>query len=241
MNEAEIGIKQQQKSQIFPFFYSAPNAEFFQGYGLTETSPICTLTPLGVNNYGTVGWVISNVEMKIVDLDNSNSNGLEPNETGELWVRGPNVMKGYFKNEEATKAMITEDNWLRTGDIGHFDEMGLFYISDRMKELIKVNANQVAPAELEAILRQHPDVLDAVVIGIPHRKYGEVPKAFVVRRSNSKVTEESIQEFVAKQVIKYKQITGGVEFVEQIPKTATGKILRREVRKMFEQSSSTTN
>lgn len=142
-------------------------------------------------------------------------------------------MKGYFKNEEATKAMITEDNWLRTGDIGHFDETGLFYISDRLKELIKVNANQVAPAELEGILREHPDILDAVVIGVSHPKCGEVPKAFVVKRPESNITEEIIQQFVAKQVIKYKQLTGGVQFVEQIPKTATGKILRREIRKLF--------
>lgn len=172
--------------------------------------------------------------MKIARLDDSTFKGLAKNETGELLVRGPNVMKGYFKNDEATKAMITEDNWLRTGDIGHFDENGLFYISDRLKELIKVNANQVAPAELEGIIREHPDILDAVVIGVKHPKCGEVPKAFAVRRSGSHTTEQDIQEFVAKQVIKYKQLTGGVQFVEQIPKTATGKILRREIRKLFQ-------
>lgn len=171
--------------------------------------------------------------MKISNLDDPNFKGLAANETGELLVRGPNVMKGYFKNEEATKAMITEEKWLRTGDIGHYDENGLFYISDRLKELIKVNANQVAPAELEGILREHPDVLDAVVIGIKHPKCGEVPKAFVVRRPNARLTENDLQQFVAKQVIKYKQLTGGVQFVEQIPKTATGKILRREIRKIF--------
>ena len=113
------------------------------------------------------------------------------------------------------------------------DEDGLFYISDRMKELIKVNANQVAPAELEGILREHPDILDAVVIGIPHPKCGEVPKAFVLRRTNANVTEPDIQEFVAKQVIKYKQLTGGVQFIDNIPKTPTGKVLRREIRKLF--------
>lgn len=171
--------------------------------------------------------------MKIAALDDPSFKGLAANETGEVLARGPNVMKGYFKNEEATKAMITEDNWLRTGDIGHFDDNGLFYISDRLKELIKVNANQVAPAELEGILRDHPDILDAVVIGVEHPKCGEVPKAFVVRRPESNVTEEELQEFVRKQVIKYKQLTGGVQFVEQIPKTATGKILRREVRRIF--------
>lgn len=113
------------------------------------------------------------------------------------------------------------------------DENGFFYISDRMKELIKVNANQVAPAELEGILRQHPDVLDAVVIGVPNQKTGEVPKAFVVRRNEAKATECDIQQFVAKQVIKYKQLTGGVQFIDSIPKTSTGKILRREIRTIF--------
>lgn len=141
-------------------------------------------------------------------------------------------MKGYFKNEEATKAMITEDGWLRSGDIGFYDENNLFYINDRMKELIKVNANQVAPAELEGILREHKDVLDAVVIGVPHEKCGEVPKAFVVRRSNSTASETDIQQFVAKQVIRYKHLDS-VQFVDSIPKTATGKILRREIRKTF--------
>lgn len=200
---------------------------------MTETSPIATLRPQGLKNYATIGWPISNTEMKIANLDDPNFKGLAANETGELLVRGPNVMKGYFKNDEATKAMITEDKWLRTGDIGHFDENGLFYISDRLKELIKVNANQVAPAEIEGILRTNPDILDAVVIGIPHYQCGEVPKAFVVRRSESNITEQDIQQFVAKQVIKYKQLTGGVQFVDQIPKTATGKILRREIRKLF--------
>lgn len=180
-----------------------------------------------------MGWPISNVEMKISRLDDPSFKGLGVNETGELLVRGPNIMKGYFRNNEATSAMITEDNWLRTGDIGHFDEDGLFYISDRLKELIKVNANQVAPAELEGILREHPDILDAVVIGVKHPKCGEVPKAFIVRRHNSSITQEIIQKFVATQVIKYKQLTGGVQFVDQIPKTATGKILRREVRNLF--------
>lgn len=200
---------------------------------MTETSPICTLTPQGLQNYGTLGWPVPNIEMKIADLEDPNLKGLAPNQSGEILVRGPNIMKGYYRNEEATKEMITEDSWLRTGDIGHIDENGLFYISDRIKELIKVNANQVAPAELEGILRDHPDVVDAVVIGIPNPKCGEVPKAFVMRRSESKVTAEELQQFVAKQVIRFKQLTGGIQFVDSIPKSPTGKVLRREIRKAF--------
>lgn len=203
----------------------------FQAYGLTETSPLSTIMPLGHNNYGTIGWPVSNIEGKIVCVDDENGIGLDANETGELWFRGPNVMLGYFKNAAATEKTITKDGWLRSGDIGYYDESGLLYISDRIKELIKVNAYQVAPAELEAIIRDHPDILDAVVVGVPYAKTGEVPRAFVVRKPNSNITGEQIQEFVAKQVIKYKHLTGGVYFVDSIPKTPTGKILRREVKK----------
>lgn len=219
---------------FFSFHCRAGNPDFFQGYGLTETSPIATLAPAEVNNYGTIGWPISNVEIKIVDVgDASDGKGLDTHKSGELWIRGPNVMKGYFKNEEATRAMITSDRWLKTGDIGHYDENGLFYVSDRLKELIKVNALQVAPAELEGILRKHPAILDAVVVGIPNATYGEVPKAFIVRRPDTKLTEVEVQEFVSKQVVKYKKLRGGVEFVDTIPKTATGKILRREVKRIY--------
>lgn len=201
---------------------------------MTETSPITTVTPQGLhNNYSTIGWPVPNVEVKIASVDDPNFKGLKANETGELLVRGPNIMKGYYKNDEATRATITEDGWLRTGDIGHFDENGLFYVSDRIKELIKVNAFQVAPAELEAILRKHNDVLDAVVVGISHPKYGEIPKAFVIRQSESQVTEKDIQDFVAKQVVKYKRLSGGVQFVDFIPKTLTGKVLRREIRQKY--------
>lgn len=188
--------------------------------------------PVGLENYGTIGWPVSNIDGKIVAVDDPNGIGLDAHQSGELWFRGPNIMLGYYKNEVATKETITNDGWLRTGDIGYYDESGLFYISDRMKELIKVNAFQVPPAELEAIIRDHPDILDAVVVGAPSVKTGEVPRAFVVRKPNSTVTAEEIQEFVAKQVIKYKQLTGGVYFIDSIPKTPTGKILRREVKKL---------
>lgn len=188
---------------------------------------------MGVDNYSTVGWAASSVEIKIADLDDPTFKGLSENENGEILIRGPNIMNGYFKNEEATKAIITKDGWLRSGDIGYYDKDRLIFINDRLKELIKVNANQVAPAELEGILREHKDVLDAVVIGIPHEKCGEIPKAFVVRRPKASTTEKELEEFVAERVIRYKQITGGVNFVDSIPKTATGKILRREIRKKF--------
>lgn len=176
---------------------------------------------------------MSNVEGKVVAVDDTqNGIGLDANQSGELWFRGPNIMVGYFQNETATAETITEDGWLRSGDIGHYDDSGLLYVSDRFKELIKVNAYQVPPAELEAIIRDHPAILDAVVVGVPNEKTGEVPRAFVVRRRDATVTAQEVQEYVGKQVIPYKRISGGVYFVDSIPKTPTGKILRR-VAKSF--------
>lgn len=213
--------------------FRAVNAEFFQGYGLTETSPIATISPKGTTNYATVGWTGSNCQSKVVAVDDPTLKGVDTNVLGELFIRGPNIMLGYFLNDEATRAMITPDGWLRTGDIVSYDEHGLYYIRDRIKELIKVNAYQVAPAELEAVLRCHPDIVDAVVVGIPHATYGEVPRAFVVKRQGANTSEDNVKQFVAKQVAKYKRLTGGVYFVESIPKTATGKILRREVKRLY--------
>lgn len=166
-------------------------------------------------------------------MDDPTCKGVDTNVPGELWIRGPIVMKGYYQNDEATKATITADGWLKSGDIATYDEHGLYFIRDRMKELIKVNAYPVAPAELEAILRDHPDVVESVVVGVPHPLYGEVPRAFVVKRPGAAVTEDEIEAFVAKQVIKHKQLTGGVNFIESIPKTATGKILRREIKQKY--------
>lgn len=138
-------------------------------------------------------------------------------------------MKGYLNNPQATAITIDEEGWLHTGDIGHADADGHFYIVDRLKELIKYKGFQVPPAELEGLLLAHPDVVDAAVIGIPDEEAGEVPKAFVVARPGSSVDAEDIKSFVAGQVAGYKQIRL-VEFVDEIPKSASGKILRRELR-----------
>lgn len=197
------------------------------------TEGFISYSPLESANYKTVGFPNTNLEVKIVSLESSNMKGLPANEAGEILFRGPNMMKGYYKNSKATKGTITEDGWLRTGDIGYYNEDGLLFVTDRLKELIKVNALQVAPAELEHILRNHPDVNEAAVVGIPHPKCGEVPKAFIVRRPGSKTTEAEIQDYVAKQVSKHKHLTGGIVFIEHIPKTSSGKILRREIKKLY--------
>ncbi|XP_069685502.1 uncharacterized protein [Periplaneta americana] len=220
---APIGPK-----DIERFFKRAgPDTRLIQAYGMTETSPIITISPKNNTNYESVGIPIPNTEVKVRDLETGKA--LAAGETGEICTRGPQNMKGYFKLPEATAQMIDSEGWLHTGDVGYYDEKGYFYVVDRFKELIKVQGFQVAPAELEEILRAHPDVQDAAVVGVPDERKGEIPKAFVVTKA-SNITEESIKKFVEKKVAKYKRLEGGVEFVTSIPKTQSGKILRKVLR-----------
>ena len=200
-----------------------------QLYGLTEMNGAVLIMPecLGMTKPGSVGVPICNMEVRIVDTVNGEN--LPVGKTGEMLVHGPNIMKGYLNLPDATKASITEDGWFRTGDIGYFDEEGCFYITDRLKELIKVKGLQVAPAELEALLQNHPKIADAAVIGIPNERLGEAPKAFVVKK-DSTVTEDEIVNYVAGKVAKHKHLVGGVEFIDVIPKSVAGKILRRVLR-----------
>lgn len=183
----------------------------------------------GNSKYASVGAPASATRAKIVKIDDNTGFGLGPNESGELWIKGPQNMIGYLDNPEATDEMLIE-GWIRTGDIAYYDEDGFFYITDRLKELIKVKGFQVAPAELEEILRSHPDITDAAVVGIPHQRNGEAPKAFVVKRKESEIGEDEIKRFVADKVVEYKQLTGGVHFLDAIPKNTTGKILRRDIK-----------
>ena len=147
-------------------------------------------------------------------------------DNGELVVKGPQVMRGYLNNPEATRSTIDEDGWLHTGDIGYADEAGYFYVVDRAKELIKYKGFQVAPAELEALLLKHPAVADAAVIPSPDDEAGEVPKAFVVVKEGARPTPEELLSFVAASVAPHKKLRR-IEFIEQIPKSPSGKILRR--------------
>jgi acyl-CoA synthetase (AMP-forming)/AMP-acid ligase II len=193
-----------------------------QAYGMTELSPASHTNPPGAFRIGAGGVPLRNTESKVVSIETGVELG--PHERGEVWVRGPQVMKGYLNRPDATEATITPDGWLKTGDIGYYDEDGYFYFVDRLKELIKYNAYQVAPAELEAVLLQHPAVADAAVIGVADEDAGEIPKAYVVPRGE--VTAEALMAFVAERVAPYKKIRQ-VEFTDQIPKSASGKILRR--------------
>lgn len=214
------------------FLKKAPHIKFIQGYGLTESSPVVLMSKHDSRNFASVGSPPPDTEVKIVRLNDDGYQGIGPNESGELLVRGPQIMLGYHKNETATKETVTSDGWLRTGDIGFYDENKAFYITDRLKELIKVKGFQVPPAELEEILRSHPAVADAAVIGIPDRCSGELPRAFVVTK-DPQVKEKEIQDFVAERVAEYKRLEGGVEFVKQIPKNVTGKILRKDLKEEY--------
>lgn len=195
-----------------------------QGYGLTETSPVTHVCPNfpGQIKRASVGPAIPNTEVMVVDT--ATEKPLGHNERGEIWLRGPQVMKGYLNNPQATAATLDEAGWLHTGDIGYVDDDGYFYIVDRVKELIKYKGFQVAPAELEALLLSHPAVADAAVIPSPDEEAGEIPKAFVVRKGE--VTADELMTWVAGQVAPHKKIRR-VEFIDQVPKSLSGKILRR--------------
>ena len=195
-----------------------------QGYGLTETSPVTHLRPLAYadERFDSVGPAAPNTEVCVVSL--ATGERLGPRQEGEVWSRGPQVMKGYLNRPDATARTVDEDGWLHTGDIGYVDEDGFLYVVDRAKELIKYKGYQVAPAELEDVLLSHPSIVDAAVIPSPDDEAGEVPKAFVVRGGD--VEADEVIAFVAERVAPYKKIRR-LEFVDEIPKSPSGKILRR--------------
>ena len=193
------------------------------GYGLTESSPTTHITPIGKIKVGSIGLPLSLTDDKIVDPETKTE--LRPREIGELWVRGPQVMKGYYNNPEAT-AQTVIDGWLRTGDLAWKDEEGYVFIVDRLKEVIKCKGFQVPPAEIENVLVSHPDIKDAAVIGEPHPEYGEVPVAYVVLQDKASLSQEAIIEYAAQGLAKYKRLAK-VVFAETIPRSASGKVLRR--------------
>ena len=198
-----------------------------QGYGMTEMSPVSHASRFDDDRPGSIGILVANAEARVVDPETGAD--LPVGADGEIWCRGPMVMHGYLGRPDATAETIDADGWLHTGDIGHVDADGFWYVVDRLKELIKYKGFQVPPAELEALLLTHPAVADCAVIGVPDEEAGELPKAFVVRKPGAEVSTEDLQEFVAGHVASYKQIRI-VEFTEAIPKSPSGKILRRLLR-----------
>ncbi|MCX4990205.1 MULTISPECIES: 4-coumarate--CoA ligase family protein [unclassified Streptomyces] len=202
-----------------------------QAYGMTELSPGTHVVPLSAQDAppGTVGKLVAGTEMRIVSLDDPGKD-LGVGEPGEIVVRGPQVMKGYLGRPDATAAMIDPDGWLHTGDVGHVDADGWLFVVDRVKELIKYKGFQVAPAELEALLLTHPGIADAAVIGAYNEDHNEVPHAFVVRQpSAAGLSEGEVMMHVAERVAPYKRVRL-VTFIDAVPRAASGKILRRELR-----------
>ena len=195
-----------------------------QGYGMTEVSGASHLHSLEPDQgkHGSVGYLAASMEGRIVDPGTGQD--MNGGERGELWLRGPNVTQGYLNRPEATASTLDADHWLHTGDIAMIDEHGYWYIVDRLKELIKYKAHQVAPADLEAVLLTHPGIADAAVIPSPCPESGEVPKAFVVARIP--MTADEVMDYVASKVSPLDKVRR-VEFVDSIPKSPSGKILRR--------------
>jgi 4-coumarate--CoA ligase len=195
-------------------------------YGMSEsTGSVCTLARGMTDDTGSVGIMHPNVTFRLIGDD---GNDVAEGESGELWVKGPAVTKGYFNNEKATKDAF-EDGWYKTGDILQNPNRGkLWYVTDRKKELIKYKGIQVAPAELEGLLLSHPLIEDAAVIGVPGDGT-EVPRAYV-QADRKKISEEEIKEFVKSKLAPYKQLRGGVVYMDQIPRSAVGKILRKDLR-----------
>ena len=177
---------------------------------------------------GSIGPAVSDTEEKVVDVDDENIE-MPSGEVGELLIRGPQIMQGYYNNPTATAETITSDGWLKTGDIVKMDKDGYVWILDRKKELIKYKGFQVPPAELEGILLEHDAVSDVAVIGKLDMEAGEIPKAFVVTKQGHEVSEDVLMEFVAQKVATFKRIRE-IEFIDTIPKNPSGKLLRRVLK-----------
>ena len=201
-----------------------------QGYGLSETSPTTHTQPWELWNttIGSVGTLLPNQTAKYMSPDEKE---VPVGEMGELWIKGPNVFLGYHNNPERTKESLTEDGYFRTGDVGYQDKDGNFYITDRVKELIKYKGFQVAPAELEGLLISHPNINDVAVIGIYDKDQAtEIPRAYIVPAPGieaSSATAADVTNWLQAKVANHKRLRGGVRFVDEIPKSASGKILRR--------------
>ncbi|MEU1801038.1 AMP-binding protein [Streptomyces sp. NPDC019937] len=204
-----------------------------QGFGMTELSPCCHLVPREAEGVppGTVGKLLPNTEMRVVGLDGGVDGGRDvaTGEDGEILIRGPQVMKGYLGRPADTEAIVDADGWLHTGDVGHVDADGWLFVVDRAKELIKYKGYQVAPADLEAVLIAHEAVADAAVIGVMDGDGNEIPKAYVVRGPGARISEQELIRYVAGRVAPYKKVRR-VEFTDSVPRSAAGKILRRELR-----------
>jgi len=199
-----------------------------EGYGLSEASPVVSKNPLhGVRKAGSIGIPIANVEMSLQD---ESGKLLGANETGEICVRGGNVMMGYWNQPEETRKVF-RDGWLLTGDVGHRDADGYYYITDRKKDMLLVNGINVYPREIEEVIYHFPGVKEAAVIGVPDARRGEQPVAFVAAAEGQALDEKALHEFIRSKLADYK-VPKQIIFLPALPKNATGKILKTELRKL---------
>ncbi|CAD5214323.1 unnamed protein product [Bursaphelenchus xylophilus] len=198
-----------------------------QAYGMTEMSMASHLPVFGRDNPAASGWLMPNFEMKVIDRETGKT--VPRGQVGEILTRSPTTMLGYFNRPKATADTVDNEGWLHTGDLGYVDNEGWTYVVDRCKDLIKVKGLQVAPAELEDVLLSHDEIKDSAVIGVPHPEFGEVPRAFVVK-NDPKLTEEAVDKYILEKCAPYKRLVGGIFFVDEIPKSPSGKILRRQLR-----------
>jgi long-chain acyl-CoA synthetase len=210
--------------ETFKGFEKKFRIPLMEGYGLTEASPVVTINPLkGTRKAGSIGFRLSeNIELKIVD---DKDRELGPGKIGELLVKGPNVMQGYYKQEEANRETL-KNGWLYTGDMAKFDKSGYVYIAGRKKEMVNVRGLNVYPREIEEVLYQNPKVKEAAVIGIPDPHKGEVPKGFVVLKEGEEAGEHEIIQYLRERLASYK-VPKYIQFRESLPKNTTGKILKR--------------
>ncbi|KAK9275547.1 hypothetical protein L1049_022814 [Liquidambar formosana] len=229
LKQISCGAASLSRKIIEELVQTLPHVDFIQGYGMTESTAVGTrgFNTTKLQKYSAVGLLAPNMQAKVVDWITGSF--LPPGSFGELWLRGPAIMKGYLNNVEATLSTLDKDGWLHAGDIVYFDQDGYLHIVDRLKEIIKYKGFQIAPADLEAVLISHAEILDAAVTAAQDKEAGEVPVAFVVRRHGSMLSDEAVMDYVAEQVAPYKKVRK-VVFTNSIPKSAAGKVLQRELR-----------
>jgi long-chain acyl-CoA synthetase len=216
--------------EVIRDFENRTGAVIVEGYGLTESSPVTHINPFagGKRKVGSIGVPIPDTKCRIVNLENGTSD-LPVGEIGELLIKGPQIMKGYWNKPEATAETLTE-GWLHTGDIAKMDEEGYFYIVDRKKDMIISGGYNVYPRDIEEVFFEHPKVLEASAIGVPHPHRGEAVKMFVVLKEGESATVEELLEYCRTKLAKYKW-PAEIEFRDELPKTNVGKVLKKDLRK----------
>ncbi|XP_067204254.1 uncharacterized protein [Linepithema humile] len=206
-----------------------PHVEILQVYGMTEVGGVAVRQNPNHKN-GSCGTVVPNVQIKIVDPESGKV--MEPNQSGEIWIRSKNMMNGYYKNPEATNNTVDKDGWLHSGDIGYIDSNGELFIFDKIKELMKYRNFQISPGEIEAVLQLHPGVLEVAVVAVPHATDDEHPLAYVSKKPGFKVTEKELIDLVASKMSDQYKLRAGVIFLDTFPYTGSGKIARKDLRAM---------